>query len=251
MAEKVFAEQRVHIFGDLGDEVKGRDVAAAIARVPARDPIGVIIDSAGGDVSDMREIIAAMDARRAPVITFAVGRANSAAAIILASGTKRYANDDAEIMVHQAAVQDIGQRRATADVLRTMSRTLDGTDEWIAARIARVTGKTKAEAMRMLERETYLTAASAKAMGLVTHIVERKREASPPAPQPRAGLVNPSRAAYRAMVMQRLDGRMIGMPTAVFHQMVEREVDRMVAGEGPTPIGRPHQMMPRYRGAIV
>ncbi|MGE0716137.1 MAG: hypothetical protein AB7P02_11905 [Alphaproteobacteria bacterium] len=115
-------------------------------------------------------------------------------------------------------------------MLRNLSRTLDSNDEWIAARIARVTGGTRAEAMKMSERETYLTAQSARTIGIVTHVPKRKREAPPPT---RAGLVSPSRSMHRAMVLQRLDGRMIGIPTAVFDLMVEREVDRIIAGEGP------------------
>ena len=93
----------VFLRGAIQDNV-ARDIAAQLLALDgiSNEPITLIVDSPGGDISGLFTIIDAIGMLDATVDTRCVGMAASAAAVILAAGTgERTATPNARIMLHQ------------------------------------------------------------------------------------------------------------------------------------------------------
>ena len=73
--------------------------------------IPVVIDSPGGSVYSLLAMVAEIQSSRLPVATICVGRAMSAGALLLSSGTPgyRYATQDSTIMVHEISAGTYGK----------------------------------------------------------------------------------------------------------------------------------------------
>jgi len=68
----------------------------------SKDPIKLYISSNGGDLSSMYQVYDAMQMIESPINTICIGKAYSAGAVILASGTKgmRQCMKNANVMIH-------------------------------------------------------------------------------------------------------------------------------------------------------
>lgn len=67
----------------------------------SEDPIRIFINSPGGNVISSLSIISAIESSKTPVYTYGLGHASSAAALILLSGHKRFAQKYCQIMIHE------------------------------------------------------------------------------------------------------------------------------------------------------
>ena len=73
--------------------------------------IPVLIDSFGGDVYALMTMISCIENAKVPVATVAVGKAMSAAAILLSCGTSgyRFSDPNTTIMIHDVALSTFGK----------------------------------------------------------------------------------------------------------------------------------------------
>ena len=125
----------VYLNGEI-DEFSVLDLIAKVRiilnnREDSKEPINLIIDSIGGCAYSMFGIIDYIESLEVKVNTICRGRAMSAAALILASGTgQRLASKRATIMLHEGSSVQIGKysdlkvASKQADKMETMVRTL-------------------------------------------------------------------------------------------------------------------------------
>ena len=71
-------------------------------------PINIFINSPGGVITDMFAIADVIKVTTAPINTFVLGQASSAASLIATCGDKRFIASNAEMMLHNAAIQGFG-----------------------------------------------------------------------------------------------------------------------------------------------
>lgn len=135
------------------------------------EPIKLYINSYGGQVSDMLLIYDTMMHVNAPIHTYCLGAAYSAAAVLLLSGEKghRYAMPHSRVMLHQVNGGVSGRSddiQSAADHVRSL-----GDD--ISKIIAAHTPMSLAEVAEMTVKDTYMTAARAVELGIVDRVLGR------------------------------------------------------------------------------
>ncbi len=142
----------------------------------AKKDIHLYINSPGGIVTGGMAIYDTMNFLQCDIVTYCVGMAASMSTVLLAAGTKgkRFALPNSRVMIHQPSGGAGGQAAdiaiAAREILR-WKRTLNET-------ISRHTGKTPEQVEKDSDRDYYMTAAEAKAYGLVDHVVTSTRDAA-------------------------------------------------------------------------
>ena len=150
-----------HILSDLETE----------ARQGGQGFIPFVINSGGGDISELLAILDMMSALSLPVATIVEGSAFSAAAILAACGAKgfRYATPSSSYMLHRAWGIAMG-KEAEIQVYTEQMRRMEGL---VFSRLAKATGKT-AKAWKAILKDKganlYLPPQKAKRMGLVDYV---------------------------------------------------------------------------------
>ncbi|CAL6393831.1 unnamed protein product [Bathycoccus prasinos] len=131
-------------------------------------PIVMVINSGGGVVTSGYAILDTMKALDAPIVTYAVGHAESMAAILLAAGEKgrRFCAPNARIMIHQPHHSMSGM---TSDILIKATKA-EETRNALTMSLVETTGRTFEEVEKALDRNTYLFAESAKQFGIVDRV---------------------------------------------------------------------------------
>ena len=103
-------EERIIFLGVQIDDASANDVMAQLITLESIDPdrdILIYINSPGGSMTSMMAIYDTMQYIQPEIQTFCLGQAASAAAVLLAAGTKgkRMALPNARILIHQPAVE--------------------------------------------------------------------------------------------------------------------------------------------------
>jgi ATP-dependent Clp protease protease subunit len=141
----------------------------------SKKDIHLYINSPGGVVTGGMAIYDTINFLQCDVVTYCVGMAASMSTVLLAAGTKgkRFALPNSRILIHQPSGGAGGQATdiaiAAKEILR-WRRTLNEV-------IAKHTGKTPDQVEKDSDRDYYMSAAEAKAYGIVDHVVESTREA--------------------------------------------------------------------------
>ena len=165
--------RRVILLSGPIDTERANDVMARLLYLEGEDPdapIELRINSPGGEVLSGLAIIDTIAQLACPVATTCAGMAASMASVLLASGTKgrRRATANARVLIHQPwAGQFQGQatdlERAAEEILRQRAR--------IDQLLADATGQPTERIHRDTERDTWFSAAEAKAYGLVDEVL--------------------------------------------------------------------------------
>jgi ATP-dependent Clp protease protease subunit len=136
-----------------------------------RKPIHFYINSPGGSVSATLAMYDTMQMCTCPVATYCVGLAASGGAVLLAGGTngKRYALPNAKIMIHQPYGQVGGQ---VSDIEIQADEILK-TREVLNQILAQHTTQPLERIAKDTNRDYYMSAAEAKAYGVVDDILTR------------------------------------------------------------------------------
>lgn len=169
--------ERIIFLGEEVNDETARLVVAQLLFLEAADPskdIAFYINSPGGSITAGLAIYDTMHYIRCDISTICIGLAASFGAFLLAGGTKgkRYALPNAEIMIHQPAVEKIGGK---ATEIAIFSEKLQR-DKWRLNRIlAENTGRTMEEIERDTERDNFMSAQEAKEYGIVDEILERRK----------------------------------------------------------------------------
>lgn len=137
-------------------------------------PISLYLNSPGGAVSDgLFTIYDTMNFISAPVHTVCIGTAYSAAAFILAAGTKghRKAFPNSEIMIHDA----ISGFEGSAKELEISYKRFDKLNNKLQDYLSKHTGRSKEEIKKVCERDFFLSPQEALEFGLIDEIVTKNK----------------------------------------------------------------------------
>lgn len=134
------------------------------------EPITMLINSPGGSILNGMVIIDAMNASPCEIRTVSLGIAASMAAVILASGNKRYASQSSQVMLHQPLVQGLpgGSCSEIEDVANSLMKTKAELDHLLT----KLTGKSIKTIRRLTSKDTYMSAEEALENGLIDTIAE-------------------------------------------------------------------------------
>lgn len=147
------------------DATSPKDVSDALEQANGM-PIDVEINSGGGDIFAGSEIYTALRGYAGGVNIHIVGLAASAASVIAMAG-KSEMSPTAMMMVHNvssSAEGDYHNMDKQSDVLQQANKT-------IAAAYVGKTGMSEADALVMMDKETWLTAQQAVEKGLVDKVM--------------------------------------------------------------------------------
>jgi ATP-dependent Clp protease protease subunit len=132
------------------------------------EPIHIYINSDGGDLSSMFAIYDIMQFVKAPIYTYVLGTAASAAAVLLAAGNKgcRIALPNSEIMMHQPIGGVSGQ---ITDITLT-SKQMERSKRKMITILARHTGKTYECVERDCDRDYWMNPTMAIKYGIIDEV---------------------------------------------------------------------------------
>jgi ATP-dependent Clp protease protease subunit len=176
-------EERIIFLGVQIDDASANDVMAQLITLESIDPdrdILMYINSPGGSMTSMMAIYDTMQYIQPEIQTFCLGQAASAAAVILAAGSKgkRMALPNSRILIHQPAVESgYGQSSDLEIQAREILRMRAAMEQILAKH----TGQDEEQVRRDTERDKFFTAQEAKEYGLVDEVLtmlKRRTEVS-------------------------------------------------------------------------
>lgn len=137
---------------------------------PSED-LYVYIDSYGGDVNALFNMLATINQIKNPVITIGMGSAQSCGAVLLSAGDKRYAYKDCEIMIH--GVKVFNPPNMNVSELNRFNNDVQNINIKLIDELAANCGKTSEEILRFLARnggEVVIDPKKAKKLGMIDEI---------------------------------------------------------------------------------
>ena len=169
-------EERIIFLGTQVDDTSANDIMAQLLVLESMDPnrdVMMYINSPGGSMTAMTAIYDTMQYIKPDVQTVCLGQAASAAAIILAAGTKgkRLMLPNARVLIHQPAI-DQGFGKATD--IEIQAKEMMRMREWLENTLAKHTGQSRERISRDIEVDTFLTASEAKEYGIVDEVLEHR-----------------------------------------------------------------------------
>jgi ATP-dependent Clp protease protease subunit len=171
-------EDRIIFLGVQVDDASANDVMAQLITLESMDPerdITMYINSPGGSYTAMTAIYDTMQYVHPDIQTVCLGQAASAAALLLAGGTrgKRLALPSSRILVHQPALAGSqGQGSDLEIVAREVLRMRSQLEELLAHH----TGQPLERIHRDIDRDKIMTAEEAKEYGLVDVVLPSRKK---------------------------------------------------------------------------
>ena len=155
--------------GNLFDFIaKVRIILANRPEENANDPITVLINSNGGDVYEALGIIDYIQTLSVPVNVIALGRAMSAAAMILCCATGlRAASSSTTIMVHEASAEIYGK---SADIKANADH-IDELEESFYKLMAEKTKQNEEFWRKACRKDFYMSAVKAVELGIIDQVI--------------------------------------------------------------------------------
>ena len=166
--------QRLIFFGTQLDDTVANLIIAQMLHLEAEDPgkdIRLYINSPGGDMTALFAIYDTMQLLRCDVATFCIGQAASAAAVILAGGTrgKRFALPNSRVLIHQPHGGAQGQTKDMELAVKEMVLMR----ERMTLALAEDTGQPLERIAEDIDRDFILRGEDAVAYGLVDEILTK------------------------------------------------------------------------------
>ncbi len=173
---RLLKDRIIFLGGPINDDIANAVIAQILfLELQDKKDIQLYINSPGGSVSAALAIYDTMQYVKSDIATICVGFAASAAAILLASGTKgkRFALPNSEIMIHQVLGAAEGQAtdiKITADhIIRIKDR--------INKILAKHTGQAIPKVEKDADRDFYMDSEEAKNYGIIDQIIKSKNGA--------------------------------------------------------------------------
>jgi ATP-dependent Clp protease, protease subunit len=166
-------EERIIFLGVQIDDASANDVMAQLITLESIDPdreITMYINSPGGSMTSMMAIYDTMQFVQPEIMTCCIGQAASAAAVILAAGSKgkRVALPNSRILIHQPATEG-GYGQSTD--MEIQAREILRMRAQMEQILSRHSGRDEEEVRRDIERDKFLTAEDAKQYGLIDEVL--------------------------------------------------------------------------------
>ena len=176
-------EDRIIFLGVQVDDASADDIMAQLIVLESQDPerdIIMYINSPGGSFTALTAIYDTMQYIKPEIQTVCLGQAASAAAVLLAAGTKgkRLALPNARVLIHQPAMAggDYGQ----ASDIEIQANEVQRMREWLEGTLALHSNRSAEQIKTDIERDKILTAEQAVEYGLVDQVLG-SRKVSPSA----------------------------------------------------------------------
>jgi ATP-dependent Clp protease protease subunit len=171
-------EERIIFLGAPIDDVVANDVIAQLIVLESNDPdrdILIYINSPGGSFTALTAIYDTLQFVRPEIQTYCMGQAASAAAVLLASGTKgkRYALSNSRILIHQPSGGTEGAMQISdLDIQAKEIQRMRDLEEEI---LSRHTGQDIETVRADIERDKIFTADQARAYGIVDEVITTRK----------------------------------------------------------------------------
>ena len=174
-------EERIIFLGQAIDDTVANDVMAQLLTLESMDPdrdIMMYINSPGGSFTALTAIYDTMQFVRPDIMTICLGQAASAAAILLAGGTKgkRMALPNSRILIHQPYSEGGGQ----ASDIELQAKEILRIRELLEIMLEKHSTKSKEQISADIERDKILTSQEAVEYGLIDQVLT-SRKAKPTA----------------------------------------------------------------------
>jgi ATP-dependent Clp protease, protease subunit len=169
-------EDRIIFLGAPVDDTSADDIMAQLIVLESADPdrdIIMYINSPGGSFTALTAIYDTMQFVKPEIQTICMGQAASAAAVLLAAGTKgkRLALEHARVLIHQPSGGGEGQ---SSDI-EIQAREIMRMRELLEQMISRHTGQDEEKVRKDIERDKILTAREAVEYGLIDEVVSTRK----------------------------------------------------------------------------
>jgi ATP-dependent Clp protease protease subunit len=171
-------KERIIFLGTPIDDGVANVVMAQLLHLESEDPdrdISIYINSPGGSFTALTAIYDTMQFVKPEIQTICMGQAASAAAVLLAAGTKgkRLALEHARVLIHQPSGGGEGQ---SSDI-EIQAREIMRMRELLEQMISRHTGQDEEKVRKDIERDKILTAREAVEYGLIDEVVSTRKTA--------------------------------------------------------------------------
>ena len=169
-------KERIVFLGTPIDDQVGNLIMAQLLHLESDDPdkdIHLYINSPGGDITALFAIYDTMQYIKPDVSTIVMGQAASAAAVLLAAGTKgkRFALPHARVLIHQPHGGASGQAVDIEIQAKEILRYRKLLDEILAEH----TGQTIEKIGHDTDRDFIMTAEQAKDYGLIDEVISSRK----------------------------------------------------------------------------
>ena len=169
---KLFEDRIIFLGTPISDEIANAVMAQLLClqQMDADRDIEIYINSPGGSFTALTAIYDTMRYIKPDVRTVCLGQAASAAAVILAAGTKgkRLALPNSRILIHQPATE--GGYGQSSDI-EIQAREILRIRSLMEQMLATDTGKSTDEVSHDIERDKYLTAEQALEYGIIDEVL--------------------------------------------------------------------------------
>lgn len=170
---KLFEERVIFLGTPVTDDIANAIMAQLLClqSMDADRKISIYINSPGGSFSAMTAIYDTMRYIKPDIETICLGMAASAAAVLLAAGTKgkRLALPNSTILIHQPAMGQSSYGQSSD--LEIQANEILRIRSLMEQMIADATGQSAEQISKDVERDKYLTAAQAKEYGMIDDIL--------------------------------------------------------------------------------
>src|SRR5919201_1515636 len=169
-------KERIVFLGTPIDDAVGNLVMAQLLHLESEDPdkdIHLYINSPGGDITSLFAIYDTMQYIKPDVSPIVMGQAASAAAVLLASGTKgkRFALPHSRVLIHQPSGGAGGQAVDIEIQAKEILRYRKLLDEILAEH----TGQAIDKISKDTDRDFIMTAEQAKDYGLIDEVISTRK----------------------------------------------------------------------------
>ncbi|MFI6577999.1 ATP-dependent Clp protease proteolytic subunit [Nocardiopsis sp. NPDC050513] len=170
-------EERIIFVGVQIDDTSANDLMAQLITLEQLDSerdIQMYINSPGGSFTSLMAIYDTMQFVRPDIQTVCIGQAASAAAILLAGGTKgkRGALPNSRILIHQPATE--GMHGQASDI-EIQANEITRIRTQLETTLARHTGRTPEQVSKDIERDKILTADEAVEYGIIDFVLPYRK----------------------------------------------------------------------------
>ena len=172
-------QERIIFVGNEIDDGVANVVMAQLLHLsyvaPDRE-VSLYVNSPGGSFTALMAVYDTMQLVQAPVATFCLGQAASAAAVLLAAGEpgRRFALRHSRVLLHQPSAGGQGTVSDLALQADELLRVRGQVEEVLSHH----TGRSIAQLRLDTDRDKVLTAEQAVEFGIVDHVIERATDVS-------------------------------------------------------------------------
>ena len=168
-------KENIVFLGTPIDDTVANLICAQLLHLESENPdrdISLYINSPGGDINSLFAIYDTMQYIKPDITTICFGQAASAAAVLLAAGTKgkRLALPHSRILIHQPYAGAEGQ---VSDI-ELASREIQRLKTQLEEVIARHTGQSAEKVHDDTDRDFVMTAAEARDYGIIDEVIDSR-----------------------------------------------------------------------------